>query len=260
MPVGLDDVAVFLEVVRTGGFSAAARGLNMPVSTVSRRVASLEGTLNVQLLKRTTRAVSLTDDGRAFAERCGAAVAEIVAAADAVTANGGELRGTLRVTAPHYACNAEFGPYLLDFAAAHPGLRLDLRLTNGSPDLVEEGIDVSFQLSPLPEGRHVARRLWPVPYVLCAARGFVADRPGLAGLSHPRQLGGEACVLTPPIGAWAPWRSGAAWASAISRTGSWPGSWGTAWWRSRSTGGVRWAGSSTPSIRRHGSSRRRCAP
>lgn len=202
MSFGLDDIAIFLEVVRAGSFSGAAQALRAPVSTVSRRVAALEARLGVQLLKRTTRALSLTEDGRAFAERCGAALAEITAATSALADSRTELVGTLRVTAPHYACNRDFGPQLLAFAAQHPKLQLDLRLTNAAPDLVEEGVDVAFQLTPLPDGRHVARRLWEVAYVLCASRALVQARPALAGMTHPRHLAGEPCVLTPPIGAW----------------------------------------------------------
>jgi DNA-binding transcriptional LysR family regulator len=202
MKFGLDDIAVFLEVVRAGSFSGAAQTLRMPVSTVSRRVAALEARLGVQLLKRTTRALSLTEDGGAFAERCGVALAEVAAAANALADRRTELVGTLRVTAPHYACNRDFGPQLLAFAAQHPKLQLDLRLTNGAPDLVEEGVDVAFQLTPLPVGRHIARRLWEVAYVVCASRSLVEARPTLARMLHPRDLSGEPCVLTPPIGAW----------------------------------------------------------
>ncbi len=200
--LGYDDVAVFLAVAREGGFSAAARKLGLPVSTVSRRIAALERTLKTPLLRRTTRAVSLTDDGRAFAERCAAAYDEVAAAAEALGDAARTLRGTLRVTAPHHVCNDLFAAQLLDFAAGHPDLLMDLRLTNGAPDLVEEGVDLAFQLGPLKETGHVARRLWDVPYVLCASPGLIARRPALAALAHPRDLAAHACVLTRPIGTW----------------------------------------------------------
>ena len=83
-----------------------------------------------------------------------------------------------------------------------PNLVMDLRLTNATPDLVEEGIDVAFQLGPLRDGRYVARRLWPVPYVLCASRDLVARRPALLQMTHPRQLTAQPCVFTPPIQVW----------------------------------------------------------
>src|SRR3981189_596040 len=82
MTLGFDDVAIFVNVAREGSFVGAARTLGFPTSTISRRIAALEARLKVQLLRRTTRAVRLTDDGCAFAERCGVALDEISTAAD----------------------------------------------------------------------------------------------------------------------------------------------------------------------------------
>lgn len=203
MTLSYDDVAIFLRVAREGSFVGAARSLRVPVSTVSRRVAALEARLKTQLLRRTTRAVSLTDDGRAFADRCGQAVDEIEAAADALSANGQNLRGTIRITAPHFACSEMFGPYLLEFAAAHPDLVMDIRLTDATPDLIEEGVDLAFQFGPLRDGRFIARKLWPVRYVLCASQAFLDRHPGIMRLSHPKELAAHPCVLTPPIASWA---------------------------------------------------------
>lgn len=200
--LGYDDVAIFLKVAREGSFSAAAKALGLPTSTVSRRVAALEARYKTQLLRRTTRAVSLTDDGRAFADRAAAAMDELEAAARGLDVCDSRLSGKLTVTAPYHVCNEEFAPHLLAFAAGHPDLVMDLRLTNGAPDLVEEGIDVAFQLAPLPEGRHVARKLWTAPYGLYASRGFLERRPEAASLDHPKRLARLPAVVTPPILAW----------------------------------------------------------
>jgi DNA-binding transcriptional LysR family regulator len=200
--LGFDDAAIFLKVAREGSFVAAARALGLPTSSVSRRVAALEARLKVQLLRRTTRAVGLTDDGRAFVDRCAAALDEIEAAAKGFDTSEARLTGRLTVTAPHHVCNEEFAPDLLAFAAGHPDLVMDLRLTNGSPDLIEEGIDVAFQLAPLPEGRHVARKLWSSPYMICASRDFVDRHPETRRLDHPRRLCPLPAILTPPIRNW----------------------------------------------------------
>jgi len=208
MSTSFDDISIFVSVAQAGSFVAAAKSLSLPTSTVSRRVAALEANINTQLIRRTTRAISLTDDGRALLERCAPALGEIEAASAALADNGGKLRGTFRVTAPFYVCPDMFGTWLLDFAAGHPELVLDLRLTNAEPDLVEEGIDLSFQVGPLRDQRHVARRLWPVTYVLCAARTFVEARPGLADAVHPRDLAEHPCVITPPLTTWRFQRAG----------------------------------------------------
>ncbi|GIL38168.1 LysR family transcriptional regulator [Roseiterribacter gracilis] len=202
MSLGFDDVAIFVRVARGGSFVAAARALDLPTSTISRRIAQLEARLGVQLLRRTTRAVSLTDDGRAFADRCGVAFDEIATAADNLRETGEVLRGTLRVTAPPFVCPDTFAPSLLEFAARHPELVLDLHFTNAAPDLVEEGVDLAFQLGPLRDGRHVARKLWAIPHVLCASPALLAQRPALLQLTHPRQLADHPCVVTPPMKVW----------------------------------------------------------
>jgi DNA-binding transcriptional LysR family regulator len=203
-----DDLAVFISVAQTGSFVGAAKALSLPTSTVSRRVAALEARLNTQLIRRTTRAISLTEDGHALAERCAPAFGEIESATSALTESGGKLRGTFRVTVPFYVCPGTFGSWLLEFAAAHPDLVLDLRLTNVEPDLVEDGIDLSFQVGPLRNQRYVARRLWPVRYVLCAARQMIESRPDLTKIDHPRNLADIPCVLTPPLETWRFGRAG----------------------------------------------------
>lgn len=208
MSLGYDDIAVFLGVAREGSFVSAAKKLRMPVSTVSRRVTALEERLGVQLLRRTTRTVQLTDDGRAFADRCGAAVAEIESATDTLSASGDRLRGSLRVTAPFFACSEMFGPYLLEFAAMHPELVLDLRLTNTVPDLIEDGIDLAFQFGPLPDSPNKARKLWPVRYILCASRSFMSRHPEATDLDHPVQLANIACVVAPSLATWSFERDG----------------------------------------------------
>jgi DNA-binding transcriptional LysR family regulator len=200
--LGYDDVAIFLRVAREGSFVAAAKSLGLPTSSVSRRIAALETRLKTQLLRRTTRAVGLTDDGRAFADRCAAAMDEIEAATRGLDLCNARLSGRLTVTAPHHVCNEAFAPHLLDFAAAHPDLVMDLRLTNGAPDLIEEGVDVAFQLAPLPDGRHMARKLWAAPYGVFASPAFLDRHPQSVALDHPRRLSRLPAIVTPPICGW----------------------------------------------------------
>lgn len=199
---GFDDLAIFVSVAQAGSFIRAAAALSLPTSTVSRRVAALEARLKTQLIRRTTRAINLTEDGRALANRCAPALGEIEAAFAALTDGGGKLRGVFRVTAPSYVCPDTFGSWLLEFAASHPELTLDLRLTNVEPDLVEDGIDLSFQVGPLKDQGHVARGLWPIRYQLCAARSLIERFPDLLGLEHPQSLSDYPWVITPPVTTW----------------------------------------------------------
>lgn len=198
---GYDDVALFAAVARTSSFIGASRELGMPTSTVSRRIAALELKLNVQLLLRTTRNVTLTEAGAALAQQCATAFEEIdramLAASPADTAS--RLSGRLRVTVPPLAGADTFGPWLLAFAARHPALRLELLVTNAFLELAEDAIDLAFRLGPLPETRDIVRRLWSVPYVLCAAPQVVRQLPDL---TDPQMLQSIGLIRTPPISDW----------------------------------------------------------
>jgi len=198
----LDDIAIFVAIAGSGSFAAAAKALSIPTSTVSRRLAALEATLGTQLVRRTTRRVSLTEDGVAFAERCRSALEEIESASAALEPQDGPLKGSLRVSAPAYICPDVFGTWLLEFASRHPKLSLELRLSNVEPDLIEEGIDLSFQVGPLRDQQHIARRMWTFPYTLCAARRLVEARPDLLAFEHPGALADHPCVVTPPLDKW----------------------------------------------------------
>lgn len=202
MKLKFDDIAVFIAAANAGSFAAAAKTLSIPTSTVSRRIAALESALGSQLIRRTTRRFALTEDGRAFAERCRPAIEEIDAASSTLSSQDGRLKGLFRVTAPAYICPDVFGSWLLEFAQAHPELTLDLRLTNADPDLVEEGIDLSFQVGPLRDQQHIARKMWTFSYTLCAARLLTEARPDLRELNHPRDLTDYSLVVTPPLTTW----------------------------------------------------------
>lgn len=197
-----DDLAVFVAIAREGSFRGAAKRLELPVSSVSRRLAGLEARLRTPLLRRTTRAVSLTAEGEVLFSRCLAAFGEIDMAREAVQSDGDVLRGRIAVTAPPIVCTGRWALFLLRFAEAHPELALDLRLTNAEPDLVEEGIDVSFQLGPLRDSGHMARRLWAVRSVLCAGRTLVDRMPELLDLDHPESLADVPAVVIASLGTW----------------------------------------------------------
>ncbi len=180
-----DDIAVFLAVARNGSFKLASRVMKLPGSTVSRRISLLERRLGVQLLKRTTRRVSLTESGAVYADRCGALFDEIDILTDAMVdqEQRGEFRGRLRVTTPILAGAHTLGPWLIEFAAGFRDLHLELLISDAYLDLVQEGIDLAFRVGPLPETQHIARRLWGIPYVLCGSPPVVAESGVLV---HPK--------------------------------------------------------------------------
>ena len=145
--IDLNDMLLFAQVVEAGSFTAAARELSMPKSTLSRRIANLEARLDCRLLQRTTRSLHLTDVGAEFYSHCKRLVEEAKNAEQAVNLSQETPRGLLRITAP-----VEFGTNLLGTLAAEylqhfPEVRLELDLSNHFVDLVEEGFDMAVDAS-----------------------------------------------------------------------------------------------------------------
>jgi DNA-binding transcriptional LysR family regulator len=197
----LAGMAVFARVVELRGFSAAARSLGVTKSAVSKRVARLEATLGAQLLRRTTRSVSVTDSGRALYERAAAAVALCRDASGAIAELAERPAGLLRVTAPVTFGRLQVAPLLPRFLAEHPGVQLQLVLLDREVDLVQEGFDVGVRFSRTLPQDVVARPLAPLAHVLCAApgmfkRGASPRLPAdLAGIECLRYGDGEANSL-----------------------------------------------------------------
>lgn len=179
----LDDMRVFAALADAGSISGAARALGMPKQTVSRRLAELEATLGVELARRTTRTLSLTDVGRAYATRC----AEVVRLADdanrAVSSGLDEVGGTLRITADHTFGEAFLPGLVADYLAAWPDVEVEVLLTSRKVDLLREGIDVAFRIGPAPDVTYLAAmRLGPA---------------ALRTVASPRYLEGRAPPVTP---------------------------------------------------------------
>lgn len=153
----LNEASIFAKVVESGSFSAAGRALDLPKSTVSRKVAALEARLDVRLLHRTTRRMGLTDAGRAYHAHALRAVEELQAAERAVASLDDVPRGRLRVSAPP---NLPFlAPICAAFLRAHPGVQLELDCGDRRVDLVEEGWDLALRAGRLEDSSLVARRI-----------------------------------------------------------------------------------------------------
>jgi DNA-binding transcriptional LysR family regulator len=195
------DAVIFAQVVDEGSFTAAAKTLELPKSTVSRRVSRLEEHLGVQLLRRTTRRLSLTDAGTAFHERATQAVEALLAAECAATSTINEPRGRLRVTAPVELGTRTYGT-LLGFAKAYPDVHLELELTNRYVNLVEEGYDVALRGGRAPEGTLTGRSLG-LDEIHAVASPEYLERRGT-----PRRitdLSKHDCIVFPS------WTKGSAW-------------------------------------------------
>lgn len=169
------DALIFTRVVDEGSFTAAARSLDLPKSTVSRRVSRLEETLGVQLLRRTTRRLNLTDAGQAFHVNATQAMEALAAAEQAATSLLDVPRGRLRVTSPVELGTRPFAT-ILDFHRAYPEVHLDLELTNRFVNLVEEGYDVALRGGRAPEGSLTGRALGPGEIFVVASPAYLKAR------------------------------------------------------------------------------------
>jgi DNA-binding transcriptional LysR family regulator len=186
----LGQIASFVKVVQSGSFSAAARQLGMPKSTVSRRVSELEDQVGARLLQRTTRTLSLTDAGRLFYEHALRIVAEVEEASQAVGRMQASPRGLLRVTAP--LSFGVLGPIVAAFLDEHPEVQVELVCTDRQVDLVEERFDVAIRAGRLADSSLVARSLGTIKRVLVATPSYCKEH---GTPKAPAELERHACIV-----------------------------------------------------------------
>ncbi|MBL9038078.1 MAG: LysR family transcriptional regulator [Archangium sp.] len=164
-------VALFVQVVKSGGFTAAAHELGIPKSSVSRTIALLEQNLGVRLLQRTTRKVTLTDAGTAFYEAVKAPISTMAEADALAREHGSEPRGLVRLTvAPEFG---QLPQTLTAFTRKHPGVRVELSVTSRFVDLVGEGFDLAIRAGKLDDSTLIARRIGSAAAVVMAAPSYL---------------------------------------------------------------------------------------
>ncbi len=195
--VDLNAALVLVRVVQSGSFRGAARVLGMPKTTVSRKVAELEEQLGAQLLRRTTRTLSLTDAGAAFIEEAEGAIARFEAAESAVAELEREPRGKLRVTTTVPIGELFLAPIVSEFLEAHPAVEVMLHLTDRQVDLVAERFDVAIRTGALPDSNLVARLVGSGSYRVVASPAYLA-RHGTP--RRPSELSTHHCVRFTKLG------------------------------------------------------------
>lgn len=200
----LNDIAMFVQVVRHGSFAEAARRLGLPPNTVSRRIQQLEAQLGTRLMQRSTRKLTLTSAGQAFHERCAGAVDGLVEAGQELVTGSREPSGLVRVAAT--ADFFDFFPmeWVADFLAAHPRVRVDFVLSDARADLIAEQIDVAFRGGAQPDSGYVGRKLLgPRTDGLVASPAYIAAHSAPATL---QELAQHDCVTAPHPSGRATWR------------------------------------------------------
>jgi DNA-binding transcriptional LysR family regulator len=208
------ELSAFIRSAETGSFSRVARELGVSQPSVSRMVASLEARLGVKLLLRTTRRVTTTDAGTVYLERARRILGDLDEAAYA--ARGVEsLHGVLRVVMPGAFGTREVIPRLPGFLAAHRRLRLELRISDRTDDLIAEGADVALRLGHLADSSFGSRRLATAPRFAIASPAYLRERGIPDTLTD---LSRHDCIVGPGWSAGSGWsftRGGAATSVAV---------------------------------------------
>lgn len=171
--IDLNELAVFHQVVRAGSFAEAARRLGMPANTLSRKIVQLEAGLEVRLLQRTTRKLTLTDAGRSLFEASAQPIDEALQATRQLLEAGQTPSGGVRI-----AVTADFFEFfqmawIADFLAVYPKVRLDFVLSDELTDLIAEGIDIAFRGGAQRDSSFIARKLGRTDLVLAASPAYL---------------------------------------------------------------------------------------
>ncbi|GAA0786545.1 LysR family transcriptional regulator [Marinobacterium sediminicola] len=189
--MNLNDLSLFIRVVETGSFTAAAESLNVQKSTISRRIAQLEDTLGIRLIQRTTRKLKLTPEGEELFSRAQPLVDDLEAVQDDISASRTELRGRLRLTMP-----TEIGVFMMNevissFMETYPRIEVDVELSTRTVDLIEEGVDLTLRLGPLPNSSLIARHVAGLHRGLFATPDYI-EKHGMP--QTPAELAQHQCI------------------------------------------------------------------
>ena len=188
----LGALRMFVRAVEAGSFSKAAIATNTKTSTVSRAIASLEEDLGVSLFHRTTRRAHLTEPGATFYEHARGVLRSLDEARDAASAMEGRPQGLIRLHVPGAFARLHIMPFVPDFLAAYPDIRLDVSLTDIRVDLLSVGADLAIRIGPLIDSSLLARKLAPHRRIACASQAYLDRTPPIA---EPSDLLQHNCLV-----------------------------------------------------------------
>jgi len=170
-----DDVLIMTEVIKQGSFIKASEKLNIPSSTISRRVAAFESSIGVRLLERNSRKFSLTEKGKALFDQCHPQMQEIREAIEGIQVDNENPVGTLKVTAPVTLGNELLSPWFSDFAVLNPNINLDIVLSNHYEDIVDDSFDAAIRVGPLKDSNFIAQFLFSSNSILCVSPKYLKE-------------------------------------------------------------------------------------
>ncbi len=198
------ELAFFALLADKGSFTATARELNLTPPAVSKRLAQMEQRLGVRLLNRSTRRVSLTDEGELYLEHAHRILADIEEMELSLGNRAAAPKGLLRVNATLGFGRTTIAPIVSDFARRHSEVEVQLQLTDAPLDLVASGFDLGIRFGELPDSRLAARKLMSNRRFLCASPAYLQAR---GEPQTPAELAAHACIVhRQNDDAWGTWR------------------------------------------------------
>ena len=199
----LELIRTFREVAARGGFSRAAKALDVSKANVSKYVAALEAKLGTRLLNRSTRTISLTDAGSLLLARSTPLLEMIELTRDELKHHARQPSGRLRVTAPVGLGSSDLPHFLADFMQRFPEVHISLDLSNRVIDMVDEGVDIALRIGRITDANLIVRKLRSIDMVVCASPAFWLEH-GLP--NHPDDLGDYDALTYSLIGTTPEWR------------------------------------------------------
>ena len=199
----LGDIDLFVRVIKSQGLAAAGREVGLSPARMTARINGLEERYGVRLLNRTTRQISLTDEGREFYVACERILAEVEQAETSLQIGQTSFSGALRITAPSDLGQQHIAPVLSTFVDKHPSIKPYLYLSDSVTDLIGDGFDLGIRFGTLEDSTLIARKLTSNRRVLCASPNYL-KRKGIP--ATPEELVHHDCLsmvrMTEPLTTW----------------------------------------------------------
>lgn len=187
----LNDIALFVAVVKARSFRKAAESLDMPTSTLSRRISHLEKSISIRLLHRTTRQVELTELGRSYFERCQHIIEQAQNAHEELSQAAESPSGLLRLSMVEEYAADYIVPHLAEFRALHPGIRFEFDINTRRANLVSDSVDIAFRMGQVTDSGLIARKLSTFKMGLYASADYLKQAPKL---KTPNDLSAHQCL------------------------------------------------------------------
>lgn len=170
-----DDLSIVMEVIKQGSFIKASQKLDIPSSTISRRVSEFESALGVRLLERNSRKLSLTDKGELLFKQCHSHMQQIKQSIEGISSNNSKPVGVLKVTAPVTLGNELLNSWFCSFSMIYPEINLDIVLSNHYEDILDDSFDVAIRVGPLKNSEFIGQLLFTTELILCASSEYLAQ-------------------------------------------------------------------------------------